>query len=1042
MKRKFTQSFSVWPISVKCAIMIVSCLLLSLNVVAQSQNQMKVSGTVKDAAGAGLPGVSIKVKNLAAGVMSDGDGKYNITVAKDATLVFSLIGYTTVEKSAGSSVLNVVLQESTNELNEVVISTGFGGKVRKSDLTSAVSSVSSKDIEQRQPIDLLTALQGKASGVLVTTDGAPGSEGTIQIRGVTTLNGGAGPLYVVDGVITDNGKNINPLDIASVEILKDAASASIYGAQAANGVILITTKKGADGKARFDAQYTHLFGKLAHKLPQSNSAEVRAFRRLQTPTNPAAGSNADSLNIALNADNDLQDILLGNTGHRQQVNTSLSGASKAFNFYASVNYINDKSIVVNSNAQSLQSRLNISYQAMPKLKYTANVSLYYQMKNEIPIARTVNVIFDRPAYSLIYYPDGTLTSYIASKRNPLANALYEINKTETYSAQVNNQVDFDLTKHIKWTTLFNLAYENPQSTFFSPRYVSANKNTNNGINEMKNSFRYEAQTYLNYNQSFKDHNISATLGANAIRRTQNTFHLEYLNSVSEEIYVALPAFLTAINTYTNGTANTNQAIFARVNYNYKSKYIASAVYRNDGSSRFSPENKRGSFYSGSLAWRFSAEKFMGWSGKFLDDAKIRASYGRVGNDQIEDYGFINKIVFDASYNGVPGATYSTTLGNSLIRWETGIQTNLGLDLAFFKGRLSFTGEVYEKRSKDLLYPRQLVKETGFSTVIVNVGTIASKGLELSVSGTPISKKNFQWSVDANIYFERGTIKDLAGAGSFVAGNKWYVQEGGKIGDFYGWKNLGVYQWNESNAYNDNWDKLTVVLGPDNKPLYVNGKAQYTFNGKPYTGTIHNMYDPGGKLVGGDTEWANIQRDSLIDDGDRHVIGNAQPKYNLGIGNNFTYKQFTFNILFNASVGGQVYNTLLYNANNPSATGPGNPDVLYNSWQKPGDIAKYPYYPNRASRGNLKQHGNSAYLEDATFIRLASMRLAYNLDAKTAKRLGMNRVSAFVYGTNVLTWTNYRGYDPEFSTRNPLTPGDDTGRYPRRRELGLGLNISL
>ncbi|SFG81346.1 SusC/RagA family TonB-linked outer membrane protein [Pedobacter insulae] len=1042
MKRKITKIFPMKVMAFRFALITILCAVLNLHVSAQGQTQTKVTGTVKDANDVAIPGVAIRIKNQTGGVVTDGEGKYTISAPKGAILVFSLIGFTTIEKPVSTAIINVVMTESLSSLNEVVV-TGFGGRVKRSDLASAVSSISAKDIEDRQPVDLLTALQGKASGVLVTTDGAPGAEGTIQIRGVTTLNGGAGPLYVVDGVITDNGRNINPLDMASIEVLKDAASASIYGAQAANGVILITTKKGTEGKAKLDVQYTSLFGRLAHKLPQSNSAEVRAFRRMQTPANANAGGNTDSLNVAFNADNDLQDILMGNTGQRQQVNTSLSGASKTFNFYASVNYIDDKSIIVNSYAKSLQSRLNISYQAMPKLKYTANLSLYYQMKNEVPVARTINVIFDRPAFSLIYYPDGTLTSYIGSKRNPLANALYEINKTETHSAQVNNQVDYDITKHIKWTTLFNLAFENPQITVFSPRYLGGPaRNVNNGRNEMRKSFRYEAQTYFNYNQIFKDHTVSATLGANAIRRTLNTFRSEYQNTVSEELLVTLPAYIIAANTFTNGTANTNQAIFARVNYDYKSRYIASAVYRNDGSSRFGVDNKRGSFYSGSLAWRFSAESFMTWSNKFLDDAKLRASYGRVGNDQIDDYGSITKVLFGESYNGVGGAAYSTTLGNNLIKWETGVQKNLGIDLTFLKGRLSFTAEVYEKESKDLLYPQQLVRETGFTNVIVNVGTIANKGLELSVSGTPIAKKNFSWGIDANIYFERGKIKDLAGGAPFIAGNKWYVQQGGRIGDFYGWKNLGVYQWNESNAYNDNWDKLTVVLGADNKPLYVGGKPQYTFNGQPYSGNVHNMYDPGGKLIGGDTEWANIQRDSLIDDGDRHVIGNAQPKFNVGFGNNFTYKRFAFNILFNASVGGQIYNTLQYNANYPSATGPGHPDVLYNSWQNQGDIAKYPYYATRNSRGSLKQHGNSAYLEDATFIRLASTRLAYGLDREIAKKLHLRGVSAFIYGTNLLTWTNYRGYDPEFSTSNPLTPGDDTGKYPRRRELGLGLNISL
>jgi TonB-linked SusC/RagA family outer membrane protein len=1040
MKRKFTRFFSAHLILLSAAVIAFLLTLINTDRVF-AQGQTKVSGTVKDRSGAGLPGVTVRVKDQPGGVSTDNDGKFTISVAANAVLQFNMIGYTTMEKKVTSGVLNVVLQESLNDLDEVVV-TGFGGRVKRSDLTSAVSSVSAKDIQERQPVDMLSALQGKASGVTVTTDGGPGAEGTIQIRGVTTLNGGAGPLYVVDGVITDNGRNINPQDMASIEILKDAASASIYGAQAANGVILITTKKGVEGKPRVDLQYTHLFGKLAHKLPQSNSQEVRAFRRMQTPASAAAGSNTDSLNVAFNSDNDLQDLLLGNTGQRNQINASLAGASKTFNYFSSINYTDDKSIVINSFAKTLQTRLNISYQALPTLKYTSNVSLYYQNKNEIPIARTVNVIFDRPAFSLIYYPDGRVTSYIGSKRNPVANAMYETNKTETFSAQVNNQLDFDITKHIKWTTLFNLAYETPQYTFFAPRYLSPNRDTNSGINELEKKFRYEAQTYFNYNQSFKDHNVSATLGANAIRRTDDLFHLEYLNTASEEVTVTLPAYLTSSKSYTSGFASTNQAIFARVNYDYKSKYLVSGVYRNDGSSRFGPENKRGSFFSGSLAWRFSAEKFMDWSKSFLDDAKIRASYGRVGNDQIDDYSAITKVQFDGNYNGVGGASYNTTIGNPLIKWETGIQKNLGLDLVFLKGRLNFTGELYEKESKDLLYQKQLVKETGFSTVIVNLGSIVNKGVEFTVSATPIAKKNFTWNVDANIYFERGTIKELAGGVPFIAGNKWYVQEGGKIGDFYGWKNLGVYQWNESNAYNDNWDKLTVVLGADNKPLYVNGKAQYTFDGQPYTGTVHNMYDPSGKFVGGDTEWANVKRDSLIDDGDRHVIGNAQPKFNVGFGNTFTYKKFSLNIFFNASIGGDIYNTLLYNANNPTQTGPGNPDVLYNSWQKQGDIAKYPYYPNRPSRGNLKANGNSAYLESRSFIRLASTRLAYNMEPEMAKKLYLKGVTAFIYGTNLLTWTNYRGYDPEFSTSNPLTPGDDVGKYPKRREFGFGLNISL
>jgi TonB-linked SusC/RagA family outer membrane protein len=1042
MRKKFTPNFSRISIALKLAVIVV--LFSFINAFeAKAQTPGKVTGTVKDASGQGLPGVSIKVNGTVTAAVTDATGKYNISAKAGSTLTFSFIGFTTTEKVVpANNVLDVVLAETASSLSEVVV-TGFGGKVKRSDLTSAVSSVSAKDIQDRQPVNLLEALQGKASGVLVTNDGGPGAEGTIQIRGITTLNGGAGPLYVVDGVVTDNGRNLNPLDIESIEVLKDAASASVYGVQAANGVILITTKKGVEGVPQVGVQYTHLFGWLAHKLPQSNAQEVRAFRRLQTPTSTTAGSSTDSLNPSFNADNDLQKLLLGNLGNRDQVNLSLAGASKTLNYYTSINYMDDKSIVINSFAKTLQTRLNISYQPTTFLKYTTNLSLYYQNKNEIPIARTVNVIFDRPANSLIYYPDGSLTSYINSKRNPVANALYEINKTETYSAQVNNQLDLMFSKSFRWTNLFNASYENPQYTFFSPRYLSSGRVANNGINELKKNFRYEIQSYFNYNKTFgKFNSLAVTLGLDAQKQSTDIFHLEYANTTSEEITAALPAYLTVTNTYTDGSGYTQSSVFARANYNYKSKYYLTAVVRNDGSSKFGPDERRGYFYSGSGAWRFSAEKFMDWAKNYLDDAKLRASYGRVGNDQIANYLYLTKVSFNGSYNGVGAASYDPTFGNNTIHYEANEQTNIGLDLALLKGRLNVTAEVYKKSSIGLLYPQELAKETGFSNVTVNLGTINVKGLELTVSGVPIAKKNFNWNVDANISFERGTIGELAGHVPFTAGNKWYVQEGGKIGDFYGWTNLGVYQWNESNAYNDSWKKLTVVLGGDGKPLYVGGKPQYTYNGQPYAGTVHNLYDPAGKLKGGDAEWENMNADSLIDDNDRHVIGNAQPKFYLGLSNNFTYKGFSLFFLFNASIGGQIYNTLLQSSNNPSNTGPGNPDMLYNVWRQQGDIAKYPYYVERTNRGNQKIAGNSIYLEDASFIRLASVRLSYNLDTKLTSKLHLKGLSGFIYGTNLLTWTNYRGYDPEFSTSNPLTPNDDTGKYPKRREAGLGINIKL
>ena len=1045
MIKNFTKAFSSFKKAckrkgggIKLSILVAMFHVVAVSAFAQSG--IKIAGTIKDTKGEPLPGVSVKVKGSATGVNSSVDGKYTINVpGPDAVLEFTFVGFTSRSEKVGSrTVINVSLNETSSSLEEVVV-TGYGGTAKKRDLAGATASVSSKDIQERQPVNIFDALQGKAAGVLVVNDGggAPGAEGSIQIRGVSTLNGGNGPLYLVDGVINPNGASINPMDIESIEVLKDAASASIYGARAANGVILITTKKGQDGKPRVDAQYVHTFGKLANKLPQNNSAEVRAFRRLQTPTDPNTGGNIDSLNPGFNSDNDLQDLLLGQTAQKDQVNLGLSGGTKGFSYYAGVNYLDDKSIILNSWMKRIQSRVNIDYQLSKKLKYGNNISFNWQDGNEVPLARTVNVAFDRPAYSRIYYPDGSLTSYIGSKRNPVANALYDENKTEVLFSQFNNRLEYSFYQDLKWTNMFNINFENRQINTFSPRFVDDNRTDNFGVNGTSRDFRWEFQSFLNYNKTIKDHAIKGLLGFSADKRRFDESSLRSEDAVSEEIRIVFPSFLVPSQSYTRATANTGLNVFSRLDYSYKGKYILGGVFRRDGSSRFGTGNRYGNFYSVAAAWRFSDESFMKWSKKALYDGKLRFSYGTVGNDRIGDYEQYTRVGFSGLYNGLGGAGYNTTLGNPKLQWETNKATNLGLELSFLQGRLTFTGDVYDKTTYDLLYSREFPKETGFTNVSVNVGSIQNRGLELVVGGTPISSA-LRWDVNANITFERGTIKELADGVPFIAGNKWYVEEGGRVGSFYGWKNLGVYRWDASNAYSENGERLEPVnVSADGKTA-----EYYTLNGQQYSGTIRKMLAPEGVLLGGDTQWRDVNGDFLINDSDRHIIGNAQPDFYFGFYNNLSYKSISLSFLFNGSFGGEVYNTLQYNANYPSATGAGSPMVVYNSWRRQGDEAILPYYVNRASRGSLKQHGNSLYIEDASFIRLSSMRLTYSVPQRFLKNIFVKRISGFIWGSNLVTWTNYTGYDPEFSANNPLTPGDDTGKYPKRRELGLGLNVNF
>ncbi|WP_448139038.1 SusC/RagA family TonB-linked outer membrane protein [Sphingobacterium siyangense] len=1023
-----------------CFVLFLFLALGSIGLPVFAQQNIRLSGKVTNKKGEALQGVTVRIKGKSQGTSTDATGKYQLEVASSSTVVFSQVGMKEQERAVGSQrQLDVTLEDSDNALDEIVV-TGYGGVAKKRDLTGAISSVNAKKIEERQPINLFDALQGQAAGVLIVNDGggAPGATGSIQVRGTSTLNGGNGPLYLVDGVINPDGATINPTDIENIEVLKDAASASIYGSRAANGVILITTKRGSEGRPMVNVNYNHLFGRLAHYIPVSNSAEVRAFRYIQ-----GLNTNTDSINPSFNSDNDLQRILLGNLAQKKEIKMSVSGGQKNLRYYSSLNYLDDKSIILNSYAKRLQSRINVEYQFSSKLRYSNNISFSWQKGNTIPIGNTIRVVMDRPAYSLIYYPDGSLTSYIGSKRNPVANALFEKNIDETYSGQLNNQLDYQIRDDLKFTTLFNVRLDNLQNTQFSPRFLSANKDQNSGTNELNKTFTWEFQSYLNYNKTFaQDHNVTALLGFSSDRRRYDRFHSEYMNSVNEEVLVTFPDYLTPSKTYTTATANASASVFSRVGYNYKGRYLVQGSYRRDGSSRFGAANKWGNFLSASAAWRFSDENFMKWAKPALVDAKLRYSIGQLGNDKVGDYESYTKVAFGGSYNGVGGAALTSTFGNNRIKWETTTQNNVGLDLTFLNGRLGFTADYYVKTTTDLLYPRELAKETGYAKVNVNLGTIRNRGMEFVISGKPIVTRDFSWEVNGNISFERGKIVKLADGIPFFPGNKWYAEEGGRIGNFYGWRNLGVYAWDESNAYNDNWEKLTLVLDDQGKPMYRDGKAVYTFNGSDYQGTVHQLYAPDGKLKGGDAEWLNNKKDSLINDEDRMILGNATPNFYFGFMQTFRYKRFTLNVLFNGSFGGEVYNALLQRQNYPTNTGAGSPDMVYNVWRKPGDVAKYPNYVERNNRGNLKTNQNSLYIEDATFVRLSSARLAYTFDPQLINRLKMKGLTAFVYGSNLLTWTNYRGYDPEFSTNNPLTPGEDDGRYPRRREFGFGVNINF
>ncbi|TZF83092.1 TonB-dependent receptor [Pedobacter sp. BS3] len=1047
MNKKFTRAFlppeKAFALNAgRLRIFLLMAVLQLLITAVYAQSTIKVTGTVTDSKGEPLPGVSIKVKGTPAGTSTNANGKYTITVPDaKSVLTFTYVGFVTKEESVGSrTVINIKLSENVSDLDEVVV-TGYGSAVRKRDLTGAIASVSSKDIQERQPVTLYDALQGQVAGALVMNDnGDPTGEGTIQIRGASTINAsGTGPLYVIDGVISDDANFVNPADIESFEVLKDASSAAIYGARGANGVIIITTKRGQEGKPSITVQYTHTLGELAHKLPAVTAADLRYYRAHRD--NKTTGAVADSVNHYMNQDNDFQDEML-RTAHKQVASLTLRGGQKGLTYYSGVNYTDDRSIVINSWAKMLQTKLNVDYQASPKLKISNNLAFAYQSGNDIPVGTSVNVLFDRNPWTSLYNPDGSMSSYVESKRNPVAYALYEIHKRNYLTAQYNIQLNYKIYKDLQFTTLFNAKARNNQYTNFSPKWLTSKGEGNaSGTNELSKDFNWEYQAFFNYNKTLAgSHNITGMLGFSADRRRYDDFYFAMSQYLNETIYTSNAAgLLDLAKTTTFATANSDASLFGRLGYNYKGRYLVEGTYRRDGSSRFGSNNKYGNFFSGSAAWRFSDETFMKWSKSFLEDGKLRYSVGQTGNDAINDYGSVSLINFgDEFYNLVSMGALSTTMGNTNIKWESTTQQNLGLDLSLFKGKVSVSVDAYKKVTSNLLYDKKLPAETGFVSTFINLGTITNKGLEIAIGGTPVSKKDFQWSTNVNASFQQGKITKLADNSSFLSGDKWLIQEGGNIGDMYMFKNLGVYQYDVSNAYDEHWNLLTPV------GVSSDGKAAegYLLNGQPYTGVVQQMKDgsSGRVLTGGNTIWQDTDHNGVIDNNDKAILGNGVPKYYFGFVNNFRYKQFSLNVIFNGSLGYQVYNKVANGQNRNSSTySPPTPDAIYNSWQKQGDIAKYPYFPNKDTYGDMRYGINSLYLEDGDFIRLSSAKLTYTLDNKIAKRFKAKSANVYVFGQNLATWTNYSWFDPEFSSKG-LNIGEDSGKYPKRREIGLGVQL--
>ena len=1052
-----------------CSWLLVWLLLACFSLPAMSQ--ITVSGVVNEASGEPLPGTNVTVKGTSTGTITDTDGKYTIAVPDaQSVLVFSFMGYINQEITVGDMrEINITMSEDVQQLQDVVV-IGYGGTMNKRDVTGAISSVGEKVIAEKQAISVYDALQGSVPGVQVfTNNGAPGGDMSIRIRGTASLtDDGVQPLYIVDGMQMSDINTINPNDIRSMEILKDGASAAIYGSRSANGVVIITTKQGVMGKPRFDFKFLTSYNQLSHKLDQSSRFDRSVFIRGRggalfpnTVLNPFSN---DSLNLNSNSDNDYQDIMT-QQGVRRQYDFSISGGTEKLKYRASAQYLDEKGIIINSYFKRFSGRFNITYDASDRLTLRTNIDFSYTDKNIIDEGNVIKQAMQRPPDFTLYYPDGSLFYINGGRRNPIAESMLRKNVLEEYRGSIFQDFDFKITN---WLTLHgdiavNVRLSN-NSTFVSKLLDTSNPPANSG--RLITTLRpfYQGNAWLQASKKYGNHSLSGNLGATFEKyatlqasvggRMFPNEGIQTLNGAGEYVLNQL---------YSDESAYTMAGFFGRISYDYEKRYLLNATMRIDGSSRFGSESRWGYFPSASIAWRFSDEEFMQWASGILSDGKVRFSWGVTGNQSIGNYDSKTQIVTGSyQYNGVTGYRVDTRMGNDKLRWEQTVQNNVGLDLELMRGKVNFSVDYYVKNTKDLLFNVNLPYEFGYSTGRrENLGELRNRGIELQVTWNVINNHDFSWTTTANWFRNVNRINKLPGV-DYVDGRykMHWVGVGHKAGTFYGWKALGIYRYNESNAWTYNYEqRLIPVFKKDEFGNDVfDDRRQLTLLGYTYPdGTPYEVYDHNGNLliyqqkvgetvlVGGDFIYEELPNEEGMRTGEagatsKQVMGSVQPEWNAGWQNTIRYKSFRLSFNFYASIGGKVYNDvarerLQFSIQNISPSS----YAVHNMWKYPGqytDIQRSVDFEYNWRRGNMW------FLEDATFIRLQNLRFTYDLPKEYIQKVFLQNVQVYVYGNNLLTWTNYTGFDPEVDQNRVLNGGVDGGQYPKKREYGFGINLNF
>ena len=1013
--------------------LLLSVLFLSSSLFAQKS---PVKGVVSDSNGP-LIGVTVIEKGTNTGTLTDSKGSFSINSSTNGTLVISYLGYETKTVAIeGRSKIDIVLKEKSQNLEEVVV-VGYG-TMKKRDVTGSISSLSAKDIEQNQPINIASALQGKVSGLEIMSSSEPGTSSTFKIRGTSTLSeGGSEPLFIVDGMETTSIDNINPRDIASVEILKDAASTAIYGSKSANGVIIITTKEGNSLKPKVSISYSNKQSQIAHTLAQMNRLEGVRYETLRKYlTGDYSIQNRDSLNPAFIADNFYQELLF-RKAYSQQVDASISGAEKKLKYYISAGLLDEQGIQINTYNKRITSRINVDYLATPKLTIGNRASVTLTNTRTANLATRVQLL-SRPANYSVYEPDGSFSPVISGRPNPMAANLLGPTDTKNYNFNINEYLEYKIIPELRFKATLSASFNQSNMNSFSPSILSAALRAFS-TNSNSSQLNWTHDDVLTYSKKFnKVHDVQLLGGFSLQGSATDMTKLSVTDNILDDITISNNyGGVDVINTRSTWTGNSMASFFGRASYNYKSRYLLNSNIRYDGSSRFGPNHRWGLFPSVSVGWRLSDESFLKWAQPALKDAKLRLSYGVTGNQNTGDFASMDK------YGTSAYATYigmsPTQLSNPDLGWEQTEQINAGLDLNFLEGRVNLTLDYYQKQTKDVLYLVKLPQTNFPSTLYQNVGNVDNKGFEMSINTTNIRTKDFEWSTSLNLSFNKNIISSIPDGGRKYINNVYIVDKGYALSTIYGWKRQAVFPYDQSNAFTPEWKQLTPIF--DAKDRFTG----YQLNGAAYAGEIKQLrYSSTGGAIfkGGDVMWDDLNKDGVINEDDRQVLGCGQPDFIGGFNTDFRYKKFTFSAFFSFVVGGDVFNKTEETRSNYklSALNRVNPITLANSWMAPGDIAFYPSPANAATLDNTREASN-LWIADGSYIRLKNIKLNYLLSKKIGKSLGVESVNIYAMMQNFFTWTNYKGFDPEIPNGG-FSVGYDNIAYPKSKDILVGLNLNF